>query len=74
MQPILDLQFLVEKIAAALPDLNLDSDEQVEYSTMLLWLQKQIEGRTPNRSFVDQCLEWLQRFPLPVLPVQENAA
>jgi hypothetical protein len=59
MQSILDLQFLAEKIAAALPDLNLDGDEQEEYSTMPLWLQKQIEGRTPNQTFVDQCLDWL---------------
>jgi hypothetical protein len=61
MQSLLDLYLLVDKYAAALPNLNLDGDEQEEYSTMLLWLQNQVEGGTPNQTFVDHCLEWLQR-------------
>ena len=38
MQSLSDLTALVEKHAAALPDLNLVSDEQEKYSTTLLWL------------------------------------
>jgi hypothetical protein len=62
MQSLLDLDLLVDKYAAALPDMNLDGDEQEEYSTMLLWLQNQVEGGTPKQTFVDQCLDWLDRF------------
>jgi hypothetical protein len=61
MQSLLDLHLLVDKYAEALPHLNLDGDEQEEYSTMLLWLQNQLEGGTPNRTFVDRCLTWLER-------------
>jgi hypothetical protein len=74
MQTLFDLYLLVDKYAAALPDMDLDGDEQEEYSTMLLWLQNQIEGGTPNLTFVDRCLEWLRRFPAPILPVQGKAA
>jgi hypothetical protein len=35
VQSLSDLTALVEKHSAALRDLNLDSDEQEEYSTML---------------------------------------
>jgi len=75
MQSLLDLDLLVDKFAARLPDLNLDGDEQEEYSTMLLWLQNQVEGGTPNQTFVDQCLDWLERFTTKAsLPLQGNAA
>jgi hypothetical protein len=69
-----DLDTLVQNFAAEIPNLNLDGDEQEEYSTMLLWLQNQVEGGTPNQTFVDHCLDWLERFttkasqPLPALP------
>jgi len=33
MHSLLDLHLLVDKFAAVLPDLNLDGDEQEEYST-----------------------------------------
>lgn len=33
MPTVTDLTALVEKLAAAIPDLNLDGDEQEEYST-----------------------------------------
>ena len=75
MQPLLDLHLRVDKFAGALPDLNLTGDEQGEYSTMLLWLQNQVEGGTPNQTFVDQCLDWLERFTTKAsLPLQGNAA
>ena len=36
---------LTDKYAAAIPDLNLDGDEQEEYSTVLLRLQNQTGNR-----------------------------
>ena len=74
-QSLLDLYLLVDKYAAVLPNLNLDGDEQEEYSTMLLWLQNQVEGGTPNPTFVDHCLTWLDRFAsTPPSPLRrENA-
>jgi len=62
MQSILDLQALVEKYAAALPDLNLEDDDQEEYSTMLLWLQNQIETGEPSEKIVKQCLDYFAGF------------
>jgi hypothetical protein len=62
MQSLLYLHLLVDKYAAVLPNLNLDGDDQEEYSTVLLWLQNQVEGGTPNQTYVDQCLDWLDRF------------
>ncbi|HEY2471378.1 MAG TPA: hypothetical protein VGI45_26535 [Terracidiphilus sp.] len=56
-----DLNALVQKFAAAIPELNLTGDEQEEYSTMLLWLQNQVKGETPNETFVDRCLGYLDR-------------
>ena len=47
MQPLIDLQILVDKFAAALTDLNLEGDEQEEYGTMLLRPQK-IETVEPS--------------------------
>lgn len=62
MQSLLDLHVLVNKYAAALPDLNLDGDEQEEYSTMLLWLQNQVETGEPSEKIVRQCLDYFARF------------
>ena len=39
MSTLTDLTTLVEKLAQSVPELNLDADEQEEYSTMLLWLE-----------------------------------
>jgi hypothetical protein len=44
MQSLLALYILVDKYAARIPDLNLEGDEQEEYSTILLWLQNQVEA------------------------------
>jgi hypothetical protein len=57
MQPVLDLYLLVDEYAALVPKLN--GEDKDEYSTMLLHLQKQMEGGTPNETFVDRCLIWL---------------
>ena len=62
MQSLSDLTALVEKHAASLPDLNLDSDEQEEYSTMLLWLQNQVETGEPSERIVKKCLAYFGRF------------
>jgi len=46
-----------------------------EYSTMLLWLQNQVEGGTPNPTYVDRCLDWLEKFPARLSPpTHGNAA
>ena len=74
MQSLHDLYLLVDHFVA-LPELNPDGDEQEEYSTMLLWLQKQVEGGTPKESFVDHCLTWLERFtPRASRPLEGTAA
>ena len=48
--------------------LKLTGHEQQEDRTMLLWLQNRIERGTRNQTFVDRCLEWLERFPTQVSP------
>ena len=62
MPTLTDLTVLVEKLAAGLPDLNLDGDEQEEYSTMLLWLQNQVETGEPSERIVGECLEYFKRL------------
>jgi hypothetical protein len=62
MLPLTDLTALVERLAAAIPDLNLDGDEQEEYSTMLLWLQNQVETGDPSEKIVNRCIAYFQRF------------
>ncbi len=57
-----ELGALVERLAAGLPKLNLDGDEQEEYSTMLLWLQNQVETGEPSEGIVQQCLNYFGRF------------
>ena len=62
MPNIMELSALVERYAAALSKLNLDGDEQEEYSTMLLWLQNQVELGEPSDRIVRQCLEYFGRL------------
>lgn len=62
MSTLTDLSALVDKLAAAIPDLNLDGDEQEEYSTMLLWLQNQVETGEPSQRIVEQCLAYFVKF------------
>ena len=57
-----DLDALVEKYAAMIPDLNLEADDQEEYSTMLLMLQNTIETGEPNERIMDHCLAYLRQF------------
>jgi len=57
-----DLTALVEKYAAAIPNLNLDGEEQEEYSTILLWLQNQVETGEPSEKIVKKCLAYFARF------------
>ncbi len=62
MPTITDLNSLVEKFAGALSKLNLEGEEQEEYSTMLLWLQNQVETGEPSEAIVQQCLEYFRQF------------
>lgn len=62
MPTLIDLTALVEKFAAAIPNLNLDDDEQEEYCTMLLWLQNQVETGDPSVAIVKECLAYFARF------------
>ena len=51
MPSIVELDALIERYAAALLQLNLEGDEQEEYSTMLLWLQNQVETGEPSERY-----------------------
>jgi len=64
MPNTLELGALVERLAENLSKLNLDGDEQEEYSTMLLWPQNQVETGEPSERVVQQCLEYFGRFEL----------
>jgi len=57
-----ELSALVERLAANVTKLNLDRDEREEYSTMLLWLQNQVETGEPSERVVQQCLDYFGRF------------
>ena len=61
MQTLSDLGAVVDKFAAAIPDLNLDGDELEEYSTMLLWLQNQVETGESCEAIVSECLAYFRR-------------
>jgi hypothetical protein len=61
MPTLTDLNALVERLAAAIPDLNLDGDDQEEYGTMLLRLQNQVETGQPSEWIVNECLEYFKR-------------
>jgi hypothetical protein len=64
-----DLDALVQKFVAVIPELNLTGDEQEEYSTMLLWLQNQVETGEPAEWIVDECMKYFNfmtsRSPAP---------
>ena len=62
MPNVMELSALIERYVAALSKLNLDGDEQEEYSTMLLWLQNQVETDEPSERIVQRCLEYFGRF------------
>ncbi|UWZ85283.1 hypothetical protein [Occallatibacter riparius] len=62
MPTLTDLDALVLKYAAVLPHLNLDGDDQEEYSTVLLALQNTVETGEPKERIVKRCLEYLQHF------------
>ena len=62
MRTLTDLTALMAKYAVAIPDLKLDGDELEEYSTMLLWLQNQVETGEPSEAIVRQCLAYFARF------------
>jgi len=53
---------MVERLASAIPDMDLHGEEQEEYSTMLLWLQNQVETGEPCERIVVKCLAYLEQF------------
>lgn len=55
MQFLLYPHLLVDRYAALVPKLNLDGDEERD-------IHDRADGRTPNETFVDHCLAWLNRF------------
>jgi hypothetical protein len=60
MQSLKELNALVERLTSALPDLGLDDNQQEEYSTMLLWLQNQVETGEPAEWIVDECMKYFK--------------
>jgi hypothetical protein len=62
MPTLSDLTALVEKYAAAIPKISLDGEESEEYSTMLLWLQNQVETGEPSERIVKEFLAYLEQF------------
>lgn len=62
MPSLLELNALVQRFAAAIPDLNLPGDELEDYSTVLLWLQNQVETGEPNEAIVNICMNYFKRF------------
>ena len=52
----------MQEYAAAIPDLNLEGDQQEEYSTMLLWLQNTVETGEPSEAIVNRCLAYFSQF------------
>ena len=61
MHTATDLSSLVGSYAAVLPTLNLSGDDQVEYSTVLSWLQILIERGSPKECVIRECTEYLDR-------------
>jgi len=61
MPSLKELNALVEKLVLAIPALNLDGEELEEYSTMLLWLQNQVETGEPSERIVMQCLSYFKQ-------------
>ena len=53
-----DLDTLVAKLVAAIPELGLPGKEQEEYCTMLLRLQHQIDTGKPSEAVVYKCLAY----------------
>ena len=62
MPNIMELTAMIERLAATVPKLDMDGEEQEEYSTMLLWLQNQVETGEPSELIVRQCLAYFGQF------------
>ena len=62
MPNMMELNALIERFAATLPKLDLEGDEQEQYSTMLLWLQNQVEAGEPSDKIVQECLAYFGQF------------
>jgi hypothetical protein len=62
MPTVIDLTTLVERLSLEVSKLNLDGDELEEYSTILLWLQNQVETGEPSEAIVNECLTYFAKF------------
>jgi hypothetical protein len=56
------LTALVDQLASAIPRLNLGGNEPEEYSSMLSWLQNQVETGEPSEAIVSKCLAYFAKF------------
>ena len=62
MATLTDLNSLVQEFADRLESLQLDGDEQEEYSTMLCRLEDQADRSDPNYAIVVECVNYLSRY------------
>ena len=62
MPILMNLNSMIERLSAAIPELDLTGDEQREYRTMLLRLQSTIEAGEPNQRIVNECLAYFAAF------------
>jgi hypothetical protein len=56
-----DLRALVEELAARLESINLNGDDQEEYSSMLCRLENQADREEPNYAIVVECVAYFGR-------------
>lgn len=58
----MNISAMIERLAAAIPELDLSGDEQAEYNFMLRRLQKTIEIGRSNQRIVNECLAYFAAF------------
>ncbi len=62
MALLTDFENLVDEFASRLDSLQLDGDEQEEYSAILNRLENQVDRERPNYQIVVECARYLARF------------
>lgn len=62
MATLTDLNSLVQEFADRLESLQLEGDEQEEYSTMLCRLEDQVDRGDANYAIVVECVNYLSRY------------
>jgi len=63
MALLTDFENIVDDFARRLETLQLDGDEQEDYSAMLNRLENQVDRERPNYQIVVECARYLARFP-----------